>query len=391
MKATSSRRPRRWLAGLLAAAVLVAAGPPALAAEERDDLGYYRMLDEAGREVFVTGIITRVGDQFITADNRRYEVTAVDGDEARVRFLGIEDLTLTPDEEAAALAQVPAAFTGASVRERLAAFWVRLRDPSRRVQAQTRSVCVYFTHNGESYEPSDGEANTEGRGGIYEVGQSLQAALERAGIRVVRDDSIHLPHDQLAYDRSRRTALRCARQARAAALVDVHRDTAPPQAYETTIQGQPVTQVMLVVGRQNPAMQANLAFAKRLKARVDEEFPGLVRGIFMARGKYNQDLHPRAILLEVGAHKNRREDAERGVALFGQAVAPVLAAAGGGEARSGWQALLWILVLLAVGGGLYLWISAGSWQEAVRKVRQFVTTEFADVFGRLRPRGGGRS
>ena len=75
-------------------------------------------------------------------------------------------------------------------------------------------------------------------------------------------------------------------------------------------------QIRLVVGRQNQNMQANLDFAKQIKAYYDEKKPGLIKGIFMAKGNYNQDLAPRSILIEVGTHTNSLEAAQNGAAVF---------------------------------------------------------------------------
>ena len=54
----------------------------------------------------------------------------------------------------------------------------------------------------------------------------------------------------------------------------------------------------LVVGRQKANREANLDYSNLIMALADEEFPGLIKGIFNARGNYNQDMGPRMILLE---------------------------------------------------------------------------------------------
>ncbi|MGI6150324.1 MAG: stage II sporulation protein P, partial [Limnochordia bacterium] len=64
----------------------------------------------------------------------------------------------------------------------------------------------------------------------------------------------------------------------------------------------------------------NREFAQSMKALADQIYPGLVKGIFYGRGNYNQDLSPLALLLEVGAHTNSREAAERGISLFADVV-----------------------------------------------------------------------
>ncbi len=72
-----------------------------------------------------------------------------------------------------------------------------------------------------------------------------------------------------------------------------------------------MTKVRLVVGRQNPNREANLELAKNIKAIADEQYPGLVKGIFNARGNYNQDIGPRTILLEFGTHETSLDEAIR--------------------------------------------------------------------------------
>jgi stage II sporulation protein P len=68
-------------------------------------------------------------------------------------------------------------------------------------------------------------------------------------------------------------------------------------------------------------MHVTRQFALDLKRLSDQVHPNLVKGIFMARGNYNQDLTPFNLLLEVGAHTNSREAAKDGIALFADAVA----------------------------------------------------------------------
>ncbi len=86
-----------------------------------------------------------------------------------------------------------------------------------------------------------------------------------------------------------------------------------------------MSQIRLVVGRQNQNREANLEYAKRIKAIADEKYPGLVKGIFHAHGNYNQDLGPRMILIEFGTHVTSLEEALRSV----RPTAEVVAAAAG--------------------------------------------------------------
>ena len=115
-----------------------------------------------------------------------------------------------------------------------------------------------------------------------EVGKTLVNALKEQGFEVIWSDNSHLPHDGQAYTRSRRTVMELL-QHQPATLIDVHQDATPPEVYETEIEGVPTTKVRIVVGRQNQNREANLEYAKRLKAVADQEYPGISEGIFDAR------------------------------------------------------------------------------------------------------------
>ena len=135
----------------------------------------------------------------------------------------------------------------------------------------------------------------------YSLGTALSVAIyatvlqTNVAISSVSVSYTHLnPHDINAYSRSRRTSVQALKDT-PEAIFDIHRDSAPLSAYMTTINGVETAQVMIVIGRSNPNMNANLEFARQIKATADKIYPGLMRGIYMGRGDYNQDLYPRAL------------------------------------------------------------------------------------------------
>ncbi len=178
------------------------------------------------------------------------------------------------------------------------------------------------------------------------------------------------------------------------ALLDVHRDGIPDaDYYRRWISNERVAQLRLVVGRQNPNMKANLDFAKRMMAFANKTHPGIVKEIFMARGNYNQDLMPTALLIEAGTHTNSRQEAENGVALFADAIPPVLgisgAPGGAGAPRAGgaWTALAWIIGLTVLGGGAFLLISSGGFKQAASRLSSYIGREFTGFLGPVRGLG----
>lgn len=340
---------------------------------ERTDGRWYTMVDEKGRTVLTTGIRLAPGDRFIGEGDETYEVYRVEGDTVFAHTLGEASL---PDYAERGLAGINLPLTSP----------VPVQGP------ESRPVAIYHTHSDESYQPSDGADAIPARGGIFQVGAAFARALQDKGLPAVQDLTPHEPHDDAAYDRSRRTAvLLLRRRPPPIAIFDVHRDAAPPGAYEVTVDGRNVAQVMMVVGRENPITSANLTFARLLKREADRLHPRLVRGILIINADYNQDLSPRALLLEAGSNNSLREEAEDGMAMLADAIPPTLSLAlpraqpkVARESRGSWKALL-VIILLTLGGGAgYLLVATGGLEEARARLEKWRREEFGDVVDTVR-------
>lgn len=327
--------------------LLIYVSVPTMAEVERSD-GYFTLVDGEGRTICRTAHQVEVGDEYLTADNILYRVEEVDEDTAHVRF--VERVKLNS--------------SASSLFSRVWRGISRRFSSAREFMAQgekKRPVAIYHTHSDESYIPTEGRSSVKYSGGIFQVGETLARALKERGIPVIQDKTPHDPHDAMAYDRSRRTAVDLLKQ-NPVAVLDIHRDAVPRGEYTDEVNNTTVSKIQLVVGRQNPNQGANDAFARQLKEAVDRRYPGLVKGIFYGEGKYNQDLAPRLILVEIGTHTNTREEAERGAAIFASAAEEVLAqpqttnrAVGGGAGRS----LGWIIGLLVAGVAIFLLLNGG--------------------------------
>ncbi len=348
---------------------------------------YSTVVDEAGNSVYITGWQMRVGDQVLTENNHRYEVVRVEGNTAHAKFLGEVNLSLYYNENTSLLALLKA----------------QLKPAIAAAQGNGK-VAVYHTHSDESYVPTDGKESILGAGGIYKVGNAFTSSLEKNGVTVIHSQAKHDPHDDMAYERSRRTALDLIKKEQPDAVFDIHRDAVPPEVYKGKVNGQDISKVQLVVGKYGPTGKQIEDYALQIKAASDKKHPGLVKGIFFAKGgDYNQDLHPRSMLIEAGAHTNDRESAEKGIALFSDVIPTVLgkssaptgskaagetgaagntglgSAAGGPSGAT--KSMGWILGLLLVGGAAFLLISTGSLKEAGSKLKNFTSTEFANFLG----------
>ncbi|MBS3947953.1 MAG: stage II sporulation protein P [Dethiobacter sp.] len=276
---------------------------------------YWTMVDENGRELLITGRRIHVGDEFLTGENRLYRVFRVRGRTAYGRFVREVGAVFSEQRESILVTWLDGLGLGVQPVQQPAAENEGL-EPA---PAPRRLIGIYFTHNAEAFVPSDGKAFVVPKGGIHGVGRVFAENLEAKNVRVVLDETLHLPHDRGAYRRSRATTERLLAKG-PDVIFDVHRDAAPRHVYAEQIGNEWVTQVKFVVGRQNPNMEVTRQFALDLKRVADMVHPNLIKGIFLARGNYNQDLSPFNLLLEVGAHTNSREAAKAGIALFADVV-----------------------------------------------------------------------
>lgn len=328
---------------------------------------YMTVRTEQGQMLFTTGLTILPGDKFISPDNKLYEITAVANNVARASLRGQVDLSAYAPPIA--------------------------RPVQAQAQAPAKLVAIYHTHNDESYIPTDGREAIPSNGGIFQVGAALASRLSQLGYAVSHDLTSHDPHDANAYQRSRRTVMTLLGK-QPAALFDVHRDSSPPDEYNFQINNQSVTKILLVVGQENPTMYTTEDFAKKIKAATDTKYHGLIRGIFIAHGNYNQDLSPHAVLLEVGTQFNDRHAAERGITFFADAVPdflgpPATPAPEAAPATPAAQSALVSYVkdagimaaVLMVGVALYLLLSTGNWREIKHKLRRLRDVEFTNFFG----------
>jgi stage II sporulation protein P len=349
MKEGMKVKINKFLSLLLVIMVLLT--PVVSQAEEgQEDKDHYTAVDEGdGDVIFQTAVELVKGDYYITAQNKKYEVTAVDGNQAEAEFKESVDL-LENEEEQFALTQGIVAEDG------------------------KKKVALYHTHSSESYVPTSGKQSEPGRGDIHDVSQQLAEELKGQGIEVDYSDSNHDPHDGGAYERSRRTAMKLVRQ-RPDAIFDIHRDGVPnPDEYVTEVDGERTARVSMVVGRQNPQREVNKRFAKHLKAVSDRDYPGLVKGILFAQGKYNQDLSPRSVILEFGTHTISKQLAVNSTDLVAESINKLLYGAQSDERqasenRGAYSSILVILLVALLGGGLLLVANAGGVSEALEKIK----------------------
>lgn len=216
------------------------------------------------------------GDTILTSDYIEYKITSIEGQNAY-----------------------------ASVVKKILRPAIRLSSTS--TNSNDKKICLYMTHNDESYLPSDGYDSIYGAGGIHDVALSLQKSLQTKGIVTILDQTLHIPHDSSAYTRSKVTATKLKNTYLPDALFDIHRDGVAKSYYETTCNGKQMSKIRIVVGKGNSNYQENYAFASKIFALGQAMYPGLFLDIYSGKGTYNQNLQQQALLFEMGTYLIEKE------------------------------------------------------------------------------------
>ena len=195
-------------------------------------------------------------------------------------------------------------------------------------QAQP-TVLILHSHATESYTPTQAEPYTpsgsyrtlDDAHNMLRVGDRLQALLENAGIGVIHDRTLHdYPDFNNAYAASRATAQKyLSRYPSIQLVLDLHRDAADtaPNTQLTThaaVNGKSSAQLMFVIGTDgtgltHPHWQENMSLAVKLQAVLEKKHPGICRSVNLRGERFNQDLSPGAMIVEVGAAGDTLEKA----------------------------------------------------------------------------------
>ena len=199
-------------------------------------------------------------------------------------------------------------------------------------------VLILHTHTTESYtqrkEPYVESADYRTLDESYNmlsIGSIVAGILSDNGIGVVHDRQLHdYPSYNGSYNDARRSILSYLEQFPGIELVlDLHRDAADTENGQlrplVTVAGEAVAQLMLVMGTDESGLshehwQENLSLALKLQAQLERQAPGITRPTILRAQRFNQDLSPGALLVEVGAAGNTHEEARRAAEQLAHAI-----------------------------------------------------------------------
>lgn len=187
-------------------------------------------------------------------------------------------------------------------------------------------VHILHSHSRESFLPELKDTKNPDHAfhpnvNITLVGERFGKALERYGIGVDVDKT---DVEAILIDRgwSYSQSYQAGREIVQKAIEDnedlefffeFHRDTLPRERTTVTINGKEYARTVFVIGRNHKNYEQNLKIASQLHELLEQQYPGLSRGIIAkggtgTNGIFNQDLSTQSLLLEVGGIHNSLEE-----------------------------------------------------------------------------------
>ncbi|MBR4016439.1 MAG: stage II sporulation protein P [Oscillospiraceae bacterium] len=200
------------------------------------------------------------------------------------------------------------------------------------------TVLILHSHGSESFAPTgeyteSSPYHTLDNGyNMVSIGAHLAELLEAGGICVVQDSTLHdNPSYNASYGNSRAAAQDYLEKYPSIRLVlDLHRDSIADadgnQVAQTVFsEGSSLAPLMFVVGTDygglsHPQWQENLALALKLQTQLESICPGICRNINLRTQRFNQDLSPGALLVEVGSSGNQRGEALRAAEVLAEGI-----------------------------------------------------------------------
>ena len=205
-------------------------------------------------------------------------------------------------------------------------------------------ILIIHTHTTEAYAmdgtdiyAENGTARTtDNYYNTVRVGEEMAAVFREAGFGVVHDTELYdYPAYNGAYTRSGAAIQKwLEKYPDIQVVLDVHRDALIANdgtVYKTAavVDGEKVAQCMLVVGtdaggQKHDNWRQNLALAVELQHRLNADAPTFARPIVLRSSRFNQQLTPGSLLVEVGSHGNTLQEALAAARLFARSAAEVL-------------------------------------------------------------------
>ena len=184
-----------------------------------------------------------------------------------------------------------------------------------------------YTKQGEKYQETALWRTLDENYNMLAIGRQVAAYLEEAGIGVLHDRTVHdYPSYNGSYADARETVARCLQEYPSVQLVlDLHRDASGGQGGQlrplACTEPEPTAQLMVVLGTGHSGYEENLSLGLKIHAQLEKQLPGITRPLQLRAQRFNQDLLPGMLLVEVGAAGNSHAEAAAAAKQLAVAVA----------------------------------------------------------------------
>lgn len=196
-----------------------------------------------------------------------------------------------------------------------------------------------YTKTGEIYEESAAYRTLNEQYNMLSIGDRVAEILSSKGIGVIHDRELHdYPSYNGSYTHARQSiAYYLQRYPGIRVVLDLHRDASgdPENQFRPTamVDGRSCAQLMMVMGsdaagQAHPNWRENLSLALKLQVQLERLAPGITRPIDLRSQRFNQDMSPGALLIEVGSAGNTHPEALAAADLLGQALAQLAKGSG---------------------------------------------------------------
>lgn len=172
-----------------------------------------------------------------------------------------------------------------------------------------------YTKKGEVYRETSRWRTLDENYNMLSIGQQVAALLNEQGIPTVQDRELH---DYPSYNGSYVHARNAIREYLESyptiqLILDLHRDASAGSNGQlrtlASVNGTQAAQLMIVLGTNHDHYEENLSLALKLHAQLESENSGITRPLQLRGQRFNQDLLPGALLIEVGAAGNSHPEA----------------------------------------------------------------------------------
>ncbi|MEK4403819.1 stage II sporulation protein P [Sporosarcina sp. resist] len=191
---------------------------------------------------------------------------------------------------------------------------------------------LYFTHYHEAFKPvtqaKEGKITVSHQTeNITKFGEKLKTQLQFNGIETDMI-AVEVPHTG-AYNAIRPHVKKKIQEKKYDLIIDLHRDSAGPDITTIAFNDEQYAKVAFVIGMEHSNFERNRANAVLLKNEMELLVPGITRNLVMKHGpgvdgKYNQDLDPSLLVVELGGIGNTEDQLNRTIAVLAKAATTVI-------------------------------------------------------------------